>query len=250
MALIDKEVFVCFDLETTGLDPVKDQIIELAAVRFSFEQVFESYETLIDPCCSIPDESIEIHHITNEMVIGKPLIQNVLPQLLKFIGAGIIVGHGISLDVAFLIENAKRHSIPCNLQQNKLIDTLRLARLYGESPHNSLEKLREHFNIEAEGAHRAMNDVIVNIDVFKFLSKQFKTTEQIFDRLKSPILLKAMPLGKHKGRPFSEIPIEYLQWVAHKDFDQDLLFSVRSEIKRRRKGQGFAQAGNPFASLL
>ena len=65
-----------------------------------------------------------------------------------------------------------------------------------------LEKLREHFNIEPEGAHRAMSDVIVNISVFKYLSQSFKTTEQLLERLKKPILLKTMPLGKYKGRPF------------------------------------------------
>jgi DNA polymerase-3 subunit epsilon len=124
-----------------------------------------------------------------------------------------------------------------------------MARLYGESPVNSLEKLREHFNIAAEGAHRAMNDVVVNIEVFKFLSSKFKTTEQLVERLKKPILLKKMPLGKHKGRPFGEIPIEYLLWAANKDFDQDLLFSIKSELKKRKTGNQFRQASNPFSSL-
>jgi DNA polymerase-3 subunit epsilon len=246
---LEKEVFVCFDVETTGLDPEKDRIIEIACVRFSFEQIFETYETLVDPGCSISLESMEIHHITDEMVLGKPKIEEILPFVLKFIGKSPIVGHGIGLDISFICAAAKRFSIPCQLESQTSIDTLRMARLYGESPYNSLERLRQHFNIEAEGAHRAMNDVVVNIDVFKFLSKQFKTSEQLLERLKRPILLKTMPLGKHKGRPFSEIPIEYLQWVSHKNFDQDLLFSARSEIKQRKKGQKFIHAGNPFADL-
>lgn len=249
MGLITKDSFVCFDLETTGLDPEKDQIIEVAAARFNGDAILESYESLIDPGCPIPEESMKIHHITDEMVKGTPPIETILPTLLKFIGKEIIVGHGISLDIAFVIAAARRHSIPCNLASNAYIDTLRLARLYGESPYNSLEKLREHFNIAAEGAHRAMNDVIVNIGVFKFLTKQFKTTEQMLERLKRPVLLKNMPLGKHKGRPFSEIPIEYLQWSVRKDFDQDLLFSIRSELNRRRKGSLFSQASNPFSAL-
>ena len=55
-----------------------------------------------------------------------------------------------------------------NIEKQPFIDTLRMARLYGESPINSLERLRQHFNIAAEGAHRAMSDVIVNIEVFKY----------------------------------------------------------------------------------
>ena len=118
-----------------------------------------------------------------------------------------------------------------------------------KSPINSLEKLRQHFNIAEEGAHRAMNDVIVNVEVFKYLAKQYKTTEQIMNRLKSPILLKAMPLGKHKGRPFGEVPIEYLRWAAHQNFDQDLLFSLTVELKKRKQGNNFRQASSPFANL-
>ena len=249
MGLATKDSFVCFDLETTGLEPDKDRVIEVAAARFNADAILDSYETLIDPGCPVPEESTKIHHITDEMVKGKPTIQEILPTLLKFIGSSIIVGHGISLDIAFLTAAAKQHNIPCNLTSLTIIDTLRLARLYGESPYNSLEMLRQHFNIPAEGAHRAMNDVTVNIGVFKFLSKQFKSTREMLERLKHPILLKAMPLGKHKGRPFSEIPIEYLQWSARKDFDQDLLFSIRTELNRRRKGALFSQAGNPFSAL-
>jgi len=249
MGQLSKDVFVCLDCETTGLDARTDRIIELAAVKFTFSKTVDSLETLIDPETPISETSIAIHHITEEMVKGKPKIQEVLPDVLKFIDGHLVVGHGIQLDLNFLIESAKRCSIPFSLDTSRSIDTLRMARLYGESPTNSLERLRQHFNIEPEGAHRAMSDVIVNIDVFKHLSHSFKTTEQLMERLKKPILLKAMPLGKHKGRPFNEIPIEYLRWAAQADFDQDLLFSVRTELQKRKKGEGFSQATSPFSGL-
>jgi len=249
MGLLKNDTFICVDCETTGLDAENDSIIEVAAVIFQGDTILDSYETLIDPEIPISPESTEIHHITDDMVIGKPKIQAVLPDLLKFIGNKIIVGHGIPFDIAFLNNQAKKFSIPCNLGTQSFLDTLRLARLYGDSPTNSLEKLREHFNIPAEGAHRAMNDVRVNIEVFKFLTQNYKTTEQVLDRLKKPIPLRAMPLGKHKGRPFSDIPSEYLQWAANKDFDQDLIFSIRSELKKRKGGSLFKQSSNPFSQL-
>jgi DNA polymerase-3 subunit epsilon len=249
MATIDKDIFICLDCETTGLDPENERIIEFAAVRFTMNEILDKYETLVDPERLISAESMAIHHITDAMVQGKPKIQEVLPPLLKFVGKDLIVGHGIRLDIDFISLSAKRHQLPCSIQFNPYIDTLRLARLYGESPTNSLEVLREHFNIAEEGAHRAMNDVVVNIEVFKFLANHFKKTDHILERLKRPILLKAMPLGKHKGRPFSEIPIEYLLWAVRKDFDQDLMFSLHTEIKKRKRGGGFEQAGNPFSSL-
>lgn len=249
MGLLKTDTFICIDCETTGLEPEKDRIIEVAAIVFTENTILDRYETLIDPGVPIGEESMAIHHITNEMVIGKPKIQEILPQILKMINRHIIIGHGIPFDIAFLANAAKIHCIPNTLSSHPYLDTLRLARLYGESPINSLEKLREHFNIAAEGAHRAMNDVVVNIEVFKYLTKNFKTTEQLTERLKKPIPLKTMPLGKHKGRSFSEIPQEYLQWASNKDFDQDLMFSIRSELKKRKSSSLFNREANPFSCL-
>ena len=149
-----------------------------------------------------------------------------------------------------LIQNAaKKHAIACNIGNNTVYDTLRLARFYGQSPTNSLEMLREHFNIQNEGAHRAMSDVLVNIQVFQRLTTSFRSTKDIEQILAKPILLKKMPLGKHKGRPMRDIPLAYLLWAARQDFDQDLLFSLRSEVNRKKKGKLFAQLGNPFQAL-
>lgn len=249
MGRLENETFVCLDCELTGLDLQQDRIIEVAAMRFTLDKVLDQFETLIDPECPIPELSISIHHITPEMVAGRPKIAEILPELLRFIGKDILIGHGIGFDIEMIALAADRASIPHTLRSNRTLDTLRMARLYGESPVNSLERLRQHFNIQDEGAHRALSDVIVNSEVFRFLSKSYKTTEQIFEVLSRPIKLKIMPLGKHKGRPIKEVPLQYLQWAANKEFDQDLLFSVRSEINRRKQGNLFTQAGNPFQGL-
>lgn len=249
MGKLEQETFICIDCETTGLDPKEDFIIEVAAVIFSFDKNLDSYESLIDPQREIPQSSIEIHHITNEMVVGKPKVTEVLPKILEMVGDHIIIGHGIQFDIDVISATAMRYNIPCKLGNNKVIDTLRLARLYGDSPSNALEKLGVHFNVPSDGAHRAMSDVMVNIEVFKHLSKRYKTTNALFDTLSRPILMKTMPLGKHKGRFFRDIPLQYLKWAANKDFDQDLLFSLRSEIKKRKGGKFFEQGSNPFSNL-
>ncbi len=246
---IEKQKFICIDCETTGLDAQQDRVIEVAVMCFDAHQVYAQMETLINPECEIPETSIAIHHITPEMVKDKPTIAQVLPDILQLIGNQIIVGHGVGFDIDILAIAAERHGIPCIIRHNLYLDTLRMARLYGESPINSLEHLRKHFNIPLEGAHRAMSDVVVNKEVFKRLAKRFKTTEQLFDALSRPILMNTMPLGKHKGRLLKEIPLQYLQWISNKDFDQDLLYSVRTELKRRKKGNLFNQVNNPFLNL-
>jgi len=249
MTAIEKQKFICIDCETTGLDTQQDRIIEVAVMCFDASQVFAQMESLIDPQCEIPETSIAIHHITSEMVAGKPTIAEVLPDILAMIGRHIIVGHGVRFDIDIIAAAAERHGIPCTIQHNLYLDTLRMARLYGQSPVNSLEHLRMHFNIPLEGAHRAMSDVIVNREVFKHLAKRYKTTDQLFEVLSRPILMSTMPFGKHKGRPLKEIPLQYLQWMASKDFDQDLLYTIRTELKRRKKGNLFTQSGNPFTNL-
>ncbi len=247
--LLEDEIFVCIDCETTGLDAKLDRVIEVAAVKFDLKGSFESFESLIDPECPIPPSSMEFHHISDEMVKDKPKIHEVVPDLIRIIGKNTVVGHGVGFDLELVAIAAERAGINCTLRNNQILDTLRMARLYGESPINSLEQLGRHFNIPPEGAHRAMNDVIVNIEVFRYLAKRYKTMKQLLEALSKPIQMKMMPLGKHKGRPMVEVPIEYLLWAAKKDFDQDLLFSIRSEINRRKKGGLFNQAGNPFANL-
>lgn len=249
MGLIHQDIFVCLDCESTGLDPNKDRLIEVAARRFTFDKVLQEFETLVNPECEIPQVSQDIHKISSEMLEGKPKVAEILPELLELVNGHIIVGHGIGFDIALIAAEAKRSNISTNIHKQRYIDTLRMARLYGESPINSLEKLRQHFNIEPEGAHRAMSDVIVNIDVFKYLCKDYKTTEGLLKTLQKPIKLKVMPLGKHKGRRFDEVPIEYLKWAERKDFDQDLLYSIRSELRNRKKGGRFEQSSNPFGNL-
>lgn len=249
MTLLKKVQFICLDCEMTGLDRDHDRIIEVAAVRFSLDGILGQYETLIDPECPISESSLAIHHITHQMLAGQPKIEEILPNLFSFLGKDLIIGHGIEFDIDMLVRAANRANIPCLLPQRRTIDTLRLARHYGDSPNNSLESLATHFNVPSDGAHRALNDVMMNIEVFKHLVRRFQTLEEVNEILSRPIRMKYMPLGKHKGRLFSEIPLQYLLWAAKLDFDQDLLYSIRLELKKRKTGGGFSQASNPFSDL-
>lgn len=249
MGLLKNATFVCIDCETTGLDLENDQIIEVAAVIFTLEQDLEIYDTLVDPKVTISENSMAIHHITQEMVQGKPLIGEVLPKILKMIGKHIIVGHGIAFDIHMIHRDSKKNGLNSTINANLSFDTLRMARLYGESPLNSLKNLGQHFNIDHSGAHRALNDVMVNIEVFRKLVVQYKSVEQLQKMLERPIFLKKMPLGKHKGRDLKEVPLDYLKWAAGKDFDQDLSFSIRTELKRRQSSKDFTNSSNPFSGL-
>lgn len=249
MGSLRTDTLICLDCETTGLDTDNDEIIEIAVVKFSLEETGDSLDFLIDPKRPIPAESTAIHHITDDMVKGKPHIEDVLDEVTALIGKYPIMGHNVGFDIRIIEAALRRHNHSKSIMSNTVIDTLRLARLYGESPKNSLEVLREHFNIPEEGAHRAMNDVVVNIKVFERLCHGFKTTKDLVNRLSRPITMKAFPFGKYRGMFFREIPIDYLHWASHQDFDEDLLHSINQERKRRRKQKPFFESSNPFKDL-
>ncbi|AAD18794.1 DNA polymerase III [Chlamydia pneumoniae TW-183] len=249
MSLLKDTVFTCLDCEMTGLDVKKDRIIEIAAVRFTFDSVISSIEFLINPERVVSAESQRVHHISNAMLRDQPKIAEVFPQIKAFFKEGdYIVGHSVGFDLQVLAQEMERIG-ETFLSKYTIIDTLRLAKEYGDSPNNSLESLAVHFNVPYDGNHRAMKDVEININIFKHLCKRFRTLEQLKQVLAKPIKMKYMPLGKHKGRCFSEIPLAYLQWASKMDFDSDLLFSIRHEIKHRQKGTGFSQVNNPFMEL-
>ena len=144
MTLVNKDIFICLDIEATGLDPTLDRIIEIAAIKFTFDEILDSFTFLIDPQIEIPKQSQIIHNISSDMVIGKPKIKELFPTVLNFIKEDIIIGHGIKFDIDIIYNEAIRNQIECKIQKTKYIDTLRLARLYGESPYNSLKELTKH----------------------------------------------------------------------------------------------------------
>ena len=112
MKNLKTDIFACIDCETTGLDPKVDEIVEVAVTVFSFENTIASYETLVKPPITIPESSIQIHHITNEMVQDKPSIAEVLPKIFSITGDLVIIGHNISFDIEMLSQAAKKLSIP------------------------------------------------------------------------------------------------------------------------------------------
>lgn len=248
MTTIHTQTFVCLDCETTGLED-EDRIIEVAAVRFSLDEEFDSTETLIDPRRKIPPASTEIHHITDAMIAGKPTIDTILPGLASFIGKHPIVGHNIPFDIKMLMLASQECHFAASFQENDLIDTLRLARIYGESPRNSLVGLREHFQLPDGNAHRAMDDVRTNIAVFRKLIKPYPSFQELKKNLAKPILMKVFPFGKHKGRRIQEIPTQYLEWIVRKKFDQDIMHNTRVELAKRKRGQSLYSLHKPLSSL-
>ena len=125
--LAEQLSFVAVDLETTGLDPKKDRIIEIGAIRVENGEVAGEYQQLVNPGCPIPDFVSDLTGITDEMVEKAPMIGEVLDEFLKFCGELPIVGHQVMFDYRFL----KRATVNQgeSFERNG-IDTLALCRAF------------------------------------------------------------------------------------------------------------------------
>lgn len=180
------EGFIALDLETTGLDPNKDRIIEVGAILY--EPMANSREFtakaewsgLFNPGFSIPEEITELTGITEFDLLGKPAIEAQIEELREFIGERPILGHNILFDIAFL-RNAgylgRGDKPPVRFNQ-PLIDTLPYARavLPNERRHG-LAFVAKALNIKQESHHRAVDDARVAAEIFiKLWSKETIST--------------------------------------------------------------------------
>src|SRR5690606_3617822 len=94
---------VAFDLEMTGLSPLLDKIIEIAAIKILPDGQIESFHTLVNPLIEIPKKTTEFHMITDEMVKDAPTLKRPLKNFIEFYGNLPLVAHNAQFDVGFLI---------------------------------------------------------------------------------------------------------------------------------------------------
>lgn len=116
--------FVVVDVETTGLQPSKCEIIDLAAIRFRNFIPVEKFTTLLSSKKPIPSEAQMVNGITDAMIQGKPRFQHIAVSFLDFIGKDNLVGHNLGFDLDFIV----RYGADVSLQKRKYYDTLDIAR--------------------------------------------------------------------------------------------------------------------------
>lgn len=156
------EKYVCLDLETTGLSPQYDEIIEICAIKIDNDKEIERFQTLVKPENEIDEYISELTGITNELVADAPHIKDVLPSLIDFLSDWVIVGHNINFDINFIYDNCLKHL--SSHFTNNYIDTMRLSRkVVPELKHHRLKDMVKYFNIDVKKEHRAAFDCAATI---------------------------------------------------------------------------------------
>lgn len=159
---------VALDIETTGLDPQKDAIIEIGAVRFNGRRVENEWQSLIHPGRPIPPFITQLTGITDQMVLKAPPIREVLGDLAKFIGASPILGHNIGFDLAFLNRQKKDLFLA-----NEILDTYELAAvLLPNASRYNLGALAAAMGVPLPARHRALDDAHATRGIFLELQEE------------------------------------------------------------------------------
>ena len=193
------ENFVCVDLETTGLNPKTDRIIEIGMVKVREGKIMDQFSSLINPRQQLEERIEQITGITQKELENQPLQKEILPQILEFLEEDVLLGHRVLFDYSFLKRAFTNEKIPF---ERKGIDTLKIARkVVADCESKSLPKLCSHYGIEYH-PHRALSDALATVELYRKLSELYYEEELFAPK---PLIFKVK-----KESPITEAQIQRL----------------------------------------
>ncbi|ONI44668.1 PolC-type DNA polymerase III [Candidatus Epulonipiscioides gigas] len=252
--------YVIFDLETTGLSPTANKIIEIGAVKIKNCEIIDTFSTFVNPEINIPSNITELTSITNEDVINAPKIETVLPQFIDFCQDSIMVAHNADFDMSFILNNSKL----LNLKFEKtVVDTVGIARILLTDLGNSkLSNIAKKLKINLQNHHRAVDDAKATCEIFlKFikmlaqkeinnLTELNMLAEQSKDAIKKLPTYHGIILVKNE---IGRVNLNKLVSLSHLDYFARRPRMPKSLIEKYREGLiigSACEAGEVFSAIL
>lgn len=212
--------YVGFDLETTGLNPKYDKIIEIGAVRVKNGEPVDTFSTFVNPARSLPTRIVELTGIRDENVADAPYIDEILDSFLQFVGEDVLLGHNILFDYSFIKKAAVNQK---KVFEKQGIDTLRIAkRFLSGLESRQLGYLCDYYQIELD-AHRALNDAVAAHRIYQILAREYGDQEE---ELFQP---KPLIYSVKKESPATPKQLELLQKLVvqyHLQWEEGVLYPV------------------------
>ncbi len=226
------ETYACIDLETTGLDPKRDRIIEIGVVRVEQNRIAQEWTTLVNPGRVLEERITELTGIRDEELASAPDISEALPVLIEMTEGLPLLGHSVLFDYSFV----KKAAVDRRLSfERDGIDTLKIARKYlAELESRSLPFLCGHYGI-AHSAHRALQDARATVELYRRLAEQFYEKEET-EKEKSLFRPRRLCYRAKRDTPATIPQKEQLYKLADKHkliLDYDIGKLTRSEASRQ-----------------
>jgi ATP-dependent DNA helicase DinG len=222
--------YVALDLETTGLSPDRDAIIEIGAVKFRDDQVLDTWSSLVNPQRPIPYKIEQLTGITSKEVSRAPAMEALIEPLRRFVGHHPLVGHNI---VNFDLKILHRHGL---FLDNLPVDTFELASiLLPHAARYSLGKLAEALGIALRNQHRALDDALVTKDLFLALLRQASS-------LNPTVIREINRLAAHVDWPSREVFMQVEREQARNAF--------AGAIGQQLRAKGLVGKGEMLGLLL
>jgi DNA polymerase-3 subunit epsilon len=265
---LDRELCF-FDIEATGLNVVRDRIIQIAMIKFvPGEADPREFSMLINPGIPISEEAMQVHGIMPKDVANKPVFEQVASRIFDFIGNADLAGYNSNrFDIPMLMEEFARVGMEFDMSKRRTIDVQRI--FYKMEPRNLKAALRFYCERELEDAHDAMADVRATIDVFKGQLDRYKGQDYVDDDgnvSPEPIKEEVQSLheftndnkfldatqkfkvdhngevvfnfGKYVGKPAGKVLFEdkqYYNWMLNKEFTSQVKQLVKQLVKSYEK---------------
>lgn len=254
------DTFVVFDIETTGFSAAEDRIIEIGAVKITDGAIVDRFSTFVNPEVPIPFEIQQLTHITDDMVLEAPKIEEALPAFLDFVGESALVAHNAGFDVGFIEQNCVRLGRSRTFTS---VDTVGLARvLLPTLSKYKLNIVAKALNISLENHHRAVDDAAATAEIYvkfiEMLKERGMTTLKEVNAFgdMNPDAIKKMPtyhaiiLAKNEvGRVnlYTLVSFSHLKYFARRPR------IPKSEFNKYREGLilgSACEAGELYRALL
>lgn len=254
------DTFVVFDIETTGFSAAEDRIIEIGAVKITDGAIVDRFSTFVNPEVPIPFEIQQLTHITDDMVLEAPKIEESLPAFLDFVGESALVAHNAGFDVGFIEQNCVRLGRSRTFTS---VDTVGLARvLLPTLSKYKLNIVAKALNISLENHHRAVDDAAATAEIYvkfiEMLKERGMTTLKEVNAFgdMNPDAIKKMPtyhaiiLAKNEvGRVnlYTLVSLSHLKYFARRPR------IPKSEFNKYREGLilgSACEAGELYRALL
>lgn len=209
---IEEVEFSVVDVETTGLGPANNNIIEIGLVKIKNFKVIDRYNSFINPGRSIPPFITQFTGISNDDVYDAPFFEDLVKPLQDFLEDSVLVGHNLQFDLSFLRKEFQVCGVE-NYQPLQLC-TLRLARrMLPNLKSRSLGNLANYLHLKNEDAHRAYADAEVTAKILHHLVEQlkvsegFQTVQEFINYQYQSVQIKSkVPLKKNLADAFLSLP--------------------------------------------